>query len=183
MSSISSPYGFEPISDQSGVAPRRVRIPNGIASGYASNIFKWQPVTLNPATGQLMPVTANTQKIFGIFEGAEYTPLGGRPAESPFWPGGTVVDPTYDFFVYIWPCWIPGYRFRVQADGPVGQTLLGNQFNITNFGAGNTTTGLSAATVGAAGVAVGLQGQFALTEFFDITGIYGTIGDAYTDRS
>lgn len=183
MALTSTPYGFQPISEQNGIN-QPMRIPNGITSGLASNIFKYQPVTLNPVTGTIIPVTnpgGIPQQIFGVFMGAEFAPLGGRPEEYDLWPSGTVIDPTVNFFVYIWPAWIPGTRWRVQADGSVPQTLLGSQFNVTNVAAGNTTTGLSQCTVGAAGVASGSQGQFALVEFFDTTGIYGTIGDAFTD--
>ena len=117
MSAISSPYGFQPISSIEGV-PRPMRVPNGIKSGLASNIFKFQPVTLNPANGTLLPVTnpgGVPQKIFGIFAGVEYTPLGGRPAVSPFFPSGTVWDPAYDMFCYFWPAWDPATRWRVDA--------------------------------------------------------------------
>ena len=180
MASVSSPYGFQPISDQSGPAPRTARMFAGIASGYNTAIFKGQPVTLNPATGLLQAVTATNQQVFGIFAGVEYTPLGGSPAESSFWPAGTVVDPAYDFLVYYYPAWIPSYHFRVQSTGSVAQTGMGAQFSIANATAGNTQTGLSACGVGAP-IAVGLQGQFFMTAFFDTTGIYDTIGDAFTD--
>lgn len=181
MASTSSPYGLVPISDQSGPAPRRVRIPNGIASGYATSIYTGTPVKLNPSTGVIQAVTATSDQIFGVFAGCEFTPLGGRPGEFPYWPGGSVVDTTGDFFVYIWPAWIASLRFQIQADGSVGQTFLGQQFNFSNFAAGSTITGISGVTVAAAGVSQGVQGQVALTEFFDTTGIYGTIGDAFTD--
>lgn len=181
MSAIAQPYGFQPISGQSGT-PRTQRIPNGIASGLAQNIFKYQPVTISPVTGTIIPVTnpgGIPQRIFGIMMGVEYTPLGGRPAESPFWPSGTVIDPNLDFFVYIAPAWLPDTRFRVQADGAVAQALLASQFNGTNVAAGSTSTGLGTATVGAAGVAAGGQGQWALVEFD--TAIGDLIGDAFTD--
>jgi hypothetical protein len=184
MASVSSPYGIKPISDQSGLL-RPVRIPLGIASGLASNILKYQPVKIVVATGTITPITAGTDPIFGVFAGVEFTPLGGRPTESPFWPSGTAYDTTLDMFAYIWPAWIPGIRWQVQADGSVAQALLGSQFNVTNFAAGNAFTGLSAATVGAAGVVAASQGQFALTEFAtDIAvGGFGSSvpGDAFTD--
>lgn len=178
MASTSSAYGIQPISDQTGT-PRPLRIPNGIASGLASNIFKFQPVYVAVATGTVTPVTATTDKLFGIFAGVEYTPTGGRPTVSPFWASGTTYDSTLDMFVYIWPMWIPGTRFQVQADGTVAQALLGSGFNISNFASGSTSTGLSACSVAFAGVANGSQAQLAFVEF--ATGVNDAIGDAFTD--
>lgn len=178
MAATSTPYGFQPVSDQVGV-PRPLRIPNGIASGLASNIFKYEPVYIAVATGTVTPWTAGTDKIYGIFAGVEYTPAGGRPAVSPYWPSGTTYSTTENMFVYVTPAWNPSTRFRVQADGAVAQALLGSQFIGTNFAAGNTSTGLSAATVAAAGVAASSQGQFALVEFD--TAVGDAVGDAFTD--
>lgn len=178
MSSVSAPYGFQPISDQTGT-PRPLRIPYGIASGLASNIFKYEPVFIAIATGTVTPWTATTDKIFGVFAGVEYTPTGGRPTVSPFWASGTTYDSSLDMFVYVWPTWTPGARFVVQADGTVAQALLGSGFNGSNFSAGSTSTGLSAATVAAAGVAAASQAQWALVEFFP--GSNNAIGDAFTD--
>lgn len=185
MSTTSNPYGIRPIGSQGGLE-RTVRVPSGIASGYGTNIFKWSAVTMNPATGTLQAVTnpgGVPQRIWGFFAGCEFTPLGSRPSEFPYWPAGSTPDPNYDFFVYIWPAWDPTLRLQVQADGSVPQALLGSQFNITNVGAGSTATGLSACTVGAAGVAQGSQGQLVLTEFAtDNTQIPGSVpGDSFTD--
>ncbi len=178
MALTSTPYGIQPISDQQGIL-RPLRIPLGIASGLAANIFKYEAVKIAVATGTITPITAGTDPIFGIFAGVEYTPTGGRPAVSPFWASGTTYDATLDMFAYIWPAWIPGTRFQVQADGSVAQALLGSQFRINNFAAGNTATGLSACTVAAAGSTVGVQGQLALVEF--ATGVNDAVGDAFTD--
>lgn len=181
MALTSSPYGLVPISHQSGT-PRTVRMPAGIASGFGSNIFKYQPIKL--VSGLIQPITATSDQIFGVFAGVEYTPSGGRPAESPFWPTGSTYQtnagvPLFDMFVYFWPAWDASLRFQVQADGAVAQSLMGSQFNISNAGAGNTTTGLSAATVAAAGVAASSQGQFFFSEFF--TGVNDASGDAFAD--
>lgn len=179
MASVSSPYGLQPISDQSGT-PRTLRVPNGIASGYNTAIYTNQAVTLDPATGTMKAVTATTDKIFGIFMGVYYTPTGGRPGNSPFWPAnGTYTTGLDDMFCYVIPAWIPGQRFAIQADGTVAQALLGSGFNISNFGNGSTVTGLSACTVAFAGVAAASQAQLALVEF--APGANNAIGDAFTD--
>lgn len=182
MASVSSPYGVQVISNQVGVSPRPLRMPNGIVSGYASNIFKGQPVKINPATGTIQAITnpgGTPDQLYAIFEGVDFTPSGGRPSVSPFWPAGTTVNANEDFLVYVYPLWLDSVRLQVQADGAVAQALLGSGFNFTNLSAGSTSTGLSACTVAAAGVAAGSQAQLALIEFG--TGINSTIGDAFTD--
>lgn len=182
MALTSSPYGIQVISDQVGVAPRPARLVNGIASGFASNIFKGQPVKINPVTGTVVPCTnpgGTPDQLWAVFDGVYYTPVGGRPIDAPFWPGGTQWDPGYNMFVYYYPLWLPSTRLQVQADGSVAQALMGSGFNFTNLGNGNTTTGQSACTVGAAGVASGSQAQLAFVEFAN--GINDAIGDAFTD--
>lgn len=180
MATTSGPYGFVPISHQSGT-PRTVRMPLGIASAYGANIFKYQPITLNTGTGVIQAVTATNQQIFGIFAGVEYTPSGGRPTVSPFWPTGQTYDATQDMNVYFWPAWDASLRLQVQADGAVAQALMGAQFNIATPTGGSTTTGLSSAGVLHAGVAGSSQGQFFLSEFFTgVNDAYGG-GDAFTD--
>lgn len=189
MSAVQAPYGFQPISSQSGFI-RPLRMPLGIANTLSSNIFKWQPVKL--ASGVITPVTATTDQIFGIFAGCEYTPVGGRPAVSPLWPASTTYDTGYDMFAYVWPAWLPDLRLLVQADGSVSQASFGGQFNILagsgtdGIASGNTTTGLSLAGVNHTVVAGSSQGQFALVEFAPLVndpasapGASG--GDAFTD--
>ena len=181
MALVSSPYGVNIIADQSGPAPRPQRIPNGVANQFASNIFAGQPVKINPSTGTLIPVTAATDPIYGIFQGVDFTPLGSRPTVSPFWPAGTNYDPNYEMSVYIFPLWIPSIRMQVQADGPINQVSLGSQFNFTvaNLGNGSIATGISACTISATPVVAGQFGQLNLIEFSP--GIGSTIGDAFTD--
>lgn len=179
MATISSPYGLQPINDGAGTV-RQLRIVNGIASGLASNIFMGQPFYMAVATGTITPVTATTDKIYGVFAGVEYTPTGQRPVVSPFWPAGsTYVAGQGNMFVYYWPAWNPNSRFIIQADGTVAQALLGSGFNLSNFAAGNTTTGQSQCTAAFAGVGAGAQAQLALQEFFP--GVSDSIGDAFTD--
>lgn len=182
MASTSSPYGFVPISHQSGT-PRTVRMPAGIASGYAANIFKYQPIKL--VAGVIQAVTATTDQIFGIFAGAEFTPSGSRPGEFPYWPTGSTYqvdgsgNPLFDMFVYFWPAWDASLRLQVQATGNVPQSSMGGQFNISAPTAGNTTTGLSAAAVSNTVVTAASQGQFFFSEYF--TGVNDSPGDAFTD--
>lgn len=178
MAQKSSPYGFQPISDMAGT-PRSFRVPNGIASGMAQSIWKFQPVVISPSTGTLVPVMAITDQVFGIMAGCQFTPTNGRPTVSPYWPAGTTYRPGYEMFVYLWSVWTPGSRFRVQADGSVPQASMAAQFDGSNFLAGTQPVGLSAATVVAQAVPEGTRGQWALTEFD--TAVGDAIGDPFTD--
>jgi hypothetical protein len=178
MASTSSPYGLQVISDMVG-SVRPLNIPNGIASGYAANIFYGSPVVLNASTGVLQAVTATTDKIYGVFLGCYYTATGGDPRPSPFWASGATYASNELMYAQIIPGWIPGLRFQIQADGAVDQTALGAEFNLSNFTAGSTITGQSAITAAATQVAASSQGQLVLHEFYP--GVNSAIGDAYTD--
>lgn len=181
MASTASPYGIQPIGDQSGT-PRTLRIPNGIASGLSSNILKFQPVMLDTTNGTITPITATTDKIFGVFAGVDYTPAGGRPTMSPYWPASTTYTAGQgDMFAYIWPAWIPGARWLVQADGAVAQADFGAQFNFlaSSLSSGSTQVGLSTASANHTSIAGASQGQLVLFEFNP--GVNDVIGDAYTD--
>jgi len=175
MATTAAPYGFIPISHTSGT-PRTVRMSGGIASGQSGNIFKYQPVTL--VAGYISPVTAITDQIFGIFAGVSYTPTGGQPTDSPYWPSTQTYLSNNDMFVYFWPAWDASLRLKVQADGSVAQALMGSQFNVASV-TGSTTSGLSAASVLSGGVTTTYQGQFFLSEFFE--GPTSAAGDTYTD--
>ena len=71
MALLSSPQGIQPIGDMTGPV-RTQRMPFGITSGYATNIFKWQPFKINPVTGTINAVTnpgGVPDAIYGIFAG------------------------------------------------------------------------------------------------------------------
>lgn len=181
MATTASPYGVKVISDQSGTL-RSQRIPFGIANGLASNIFKGQVVMMNATTGTITPITnpgGTPDPLYGVFTGCQYTPTGGRPTFSPFWPSGMVYTTNEQMFAYITPLWLPNIRLQVQADGAVAQTALGAQFLLNSLSSGSTFTGLSTCSVSATPVAAASQGQLTLVEFATDPG--DSIGDAFTD--
>jgi len=182
MAAIAAPYGIRVISDSVGATPRLHRIPNGIQQGLLANIFKGQAIKLDPVQGTITTVTnvgGVPDGLWGVFDGVDYTPVGGRPVVSPFWPAGAQYSTTENMFVYFYPLWLPSTRLMIQADGAVPQTAFGMSFNLTNMAAGSTVTGRSAATVGFAGIAAGSQGQLTLVEF--APEMNDTVGDAFTD--
>lgn len=176
MSTANAPFGFRPIYHPSGIV-RPKAYPLGIASGFATNIFKGTGVLLTTA-GVLNPTTANNVDFLGVFAGVEYTPSGGRPVVSPFWPASTVLEAGAPMTAYVWDD--PTIVYEVQADGAIAQTAIGDQVNTAagEFTTGSTQTGLSSSRVAATPVGVGVQGMWrvlGLSGYVD-----NTWGDAFT---
>lgn len=178
MSATSSPYGLQPISDAAGTT-RLLPLYNGIASGLSSAIYIGQAVTLDTTNGTITPVTATTDKIYGVFAGCEYTPTGQRPSGG-YWPASTTYVAGLNIMIaYVWPAWNPNQRWQIQADGTVAQGDYGAQFNLSNFGNGSTVTQLSTCTANHTAIAGSSQGQLQLIEF--APNVNSAVGDAFTD--
>jgi hypothetical protein len=181
MSTTSAPYGLQPISNASGT-PRVTRIYNGIASAFGTAIYTNQAVFIDPTTGQIQPVTATTDKIYGVFMGVHYTPAAGlAPINSNTWAASTAYVTTDQVNNPMW-CEVamayPGARFRIQADGTVAQAAFGQGLNLSNF-ATNNGLGLSTCTANHTAIAGSSQGQLVLTDFYQAPD--SVAGDTYTD--
>jgi hypothetical protein len=178
MSSISAPFGLRPAFHPSGL-DRAQAVLNGIASGYASNILKGQPVSYGTGgTSNGTIVLAGTTGAWsGAFDGVEYTDSTGRHRVSNCWLAGTTYlsDNTMRAYFYN----DQNIVYEIQADGPMAQTTVGNEFDFTNIAAGSTVTGLSQATLGAStAVGSGNQGQMRVVDLGQ--GVDNAWGDAYT---
>lgn len=159
MASTFNPYGFKPIGNFVGGTPVRDNwaiLPNALSAAYASNIFDGQPVLLN--NGVLNPLTSTSVDFLGIFAGVQYVQTaGGVPIWLNWWAASTsFVTGTLQAFVTR----DPSVLFRVQADGPVSSTAIGDQANISNATSGSTATGFSACSLSASLAGSGTQGQF-----------------------
>lgn len=184
MSITLNPYGIRPAYSPQGMASART-YPNGIASGYATGILKYQPVALN-ASGQLIAATSGADFI-GVFAGVRYIDATGIPHVSDQWIAGTVYSSTagnisagYGIEVDVWDD--PNIVFQIQADGSLAQSI-GGQVNFSNLSAGSTTTGLSACTASAASLTTSAQGQLRIVELAPTPALNGTNlwGDAFTE--
>lgn len=167
MSAISNPFGFRPAFHTTGNSRGTVFT---IASGYATAMYRGQPVILN-ATGTLIAGTAAAD-IIGVFAGCEYVDATGRPQESDFWPAGQVAT-QIKAYVYDDPSTV----FEVQADGSIPQAAVGHQTDVTNV-ANGSAQGLSQATVSAGTTATAGQGQFRIVGFGQA--LDNAAGDAFT---
>jgi len=171
MSSTSAPFGLRPAFHPSGL-DRAQALTNGIASGYASDILKGQPVKYNPSNGNI--VIATVGAIWsGAFAGVEFTDTTGRRRVSNYWPASTTGTNIIAYFYND-----NNIVYEIQTDATIAQTSIGNEYNFSNIAAGSNTTGLSACTLGVS-TAVG-NGNPGDMRVVDIAGYSDNAwGDAY----
>lgn len=198
MSLTALPSGVQPAYHRSGEI-RSIAHPGVLLPGTNVNIFKNQSVKLLIGTGAvvngvtipagqvyLAPVIATGDPIWGIFAGCEYADVTGAPQEANSWIAGTNVFPNTAVTAFIWED--PEIVYTAQTDAALTvATTLGDGFsrfdgrelNLSNFGAGSTTVGLSQCTLAAASiVATGTQGQFQI-EKLDPTILNQSPGDPF----
>ena len=175
MSATSAPFGLRPVFHPSGL-DRAVALANvfDYASGYASNVFKGQAVSLDPNTGKIIK-TASGGAIYGVFDGVEWTDVTGRRRVSNYYPANTAYQEG-SLIAYVWTD--PQIVYEIQAAGSIAQTSLGQEFDISNNDNGSSTTGLSACTMG---TSAATQYNSAQLRVIDVAPYPGNNwGDAYT---
>ena len=167
MSATSAPFGFQPVLHPSGQANARVY---PIATGYAANIFKGDPVLL--AAAGVVQIGATTGDLLGVFNGVKYVNSSGVPTNSNYWPTG-ITATEIQAFVYD----DPAIEYEVQADGSLALTAVGDQANTGTY-AGSTSTGMSATPLSSSLAGAGAQAQWRIIGFG--ADAANAAGDAYT---
>ena len=142
MANTQTTFGFRHIGYTSGGSPDYQLSTRLILSTNTTKIFRGDPVVIDPTTGKLQQASVNTVNVAGVFDGCVYTPVGGTPVWSPFWPGaGASVDAT----AYIIDA--PNAQFLVAAlNTSIVTANIGENVGFS-IGTGNTVNGFSAATV------------------------------------
>lgn len=113
-----------------------------IQSSYATKIWFGDPVIKSATSQYIRPATASTAgtAIVGIFQGCQYTPTGGVPTWSPYWPASQQADAT----AYVIDA--PNALFKVATLlTPVPATAIGNNIGFST-GAGGTAVGAGFST-------------------------------------
>lgn len=175
MSATATPMGAEPVGGLSACGSFSGKVRHiKIASGYAANIFYGDFVKLvNTGTIEKDAGTATATPV-GIFMGCFYTdPSTSQPTFNQMWPTGTVAA---DAMAYVLDD--PDAVFRMQGDGALAQTTLGNNIAIIQT-SGSTTIGRSKNAVNAGTAATTNTLPLRILEFMD--GPDSVVGDAYTD--
>lgn len=141
MSATSAPFGLRPAYHPSGL-DRAQGLANIISTGYATDIYKGQTVKLDTAAPGFIAVAGNTDAIYGVFDGVEWTDTTGRRRVSNYWPANTAYQ-TGSLIAYIWTD--PQVVYEIQANGSIAQTAIGQEFDLTSATVGSSYTGLSQA--------------------------------------
>lgn len=172
MSATNAPFGLRPAFHPSGL-DRAQALAGGIASAFASNILKGQPVKY--VTGGTIQPAAAGDSFAGAFAGVEFTDTTGRRRVSNYWPANTAYR-TGSCIAYFYND--PLIVYEIQADGSLAQTSIGDQADLSATTAGSATTGLSQATLSATLAGAGASAQMRIVDIAPYPD--NDWGDAYT---
>jgi len=114
-----------------------------IASSTTDAIFQGDTVTFGAnggvSTGFIVKHTPGNPNILGVFLGCQYTdPTTNKTTFKNYYPGNIAADNIVAFVVDD-----PYAQFLVQASGIAGVTAIGQNADLVQTVAGNTSTGVS----------------------------------------
>jgi len=169
-----APFGMRPVFHPTGL-DRAHRYLNAIPTGYASNIFKYQPVALN-SSGQIVVTALSAADYIGVFAGVMFIDAFGKPNFVNNWVASTTLG-TGDLWAFVWDD--QGIVYEVQANGSIAQTAIGDQANFAaSMLTGSTLTGLSTGAIDSTLVGAGVQGMVKIVDIQPRPD--NTFGDAFT---
>ena len=169
-----APFGMRPVFHPTGL-DRAHRYLNAIPTGYASNIFKYQPVALN-SSGQIVVTALSAADYIGVFAGVMFIDAFGKPNFVNNWVASTTLG-TGDLWAFVWDD--QGIVYEVQANGSIAQTAIGDQANFAaSMLTGSTLTGLSTGAIDSTLVGAGVQGMVKIVDLQPRPD--NTFGDAFT---
>ena len=202
MSTTYQPFGMKPVYHPSGLdratpfvgtnsyqaaTDNTYNAPYGLTSGQA--FYQYQPVAIN-SSGQLIPAPtlAATGRMYGVFDGVEFTDSQGRRSVAK-WASKTTLDASTQ--IVFWLFTDSALVYEAQVNGSVLTTAVGQEYNFdaTNnptvgYSIGNGGAGFSQCALAATSVALGAQGQVKVVGLGRETafpaGQTNAWGDAYT---
>jgi len=177
MSTTYLPFGLKPAYHPSGLdratqfvgtnsfqaaTDNTYTAPYGLTTGQS--FYQYQPVAIN-TSGALIPAPtlAATGRMFGVFDGVEFTDSQGRRSVAK-WASKLTLDASTQIIFWIFSD--PQLVYEAQVNGSVATSAMGREYDfdatnsptsgtsIGNGGAGFSTTALAASPVSA-----GAQGQ------------------------
>jgi len=202
MSATFQPFGLKPVYHPSGldravpfvgtntfVPGTTYSAPYSLSSGQS--FWQYQPVAVT-SSGQLTIAnqTASSGKVYGVFDGLEYTNSDGRRSLAKY---ASLTSLNSYTNIVFWIFTDPALVYEIQCNGSVTSAAIGTEYNfdttsgstvadgyaIGNGGAGFSTTALLSTAVG-----TGNQGQVRVVglgrEVAYPAGNTNQWGDAYT---
>jgi hypothetical protein len=164
-------FGFRHIGYTSGGAPDYQLATGIILSTNTTKIFRGDPVIIDPTSGFIQQASVNTVTLQGVFDGCVYTPVGGTPVWSPFWPGAAGANAT----AYIINA--PNALFLAAAlNTSLVQANVGENVGFA-IGAGNTVTGFSGATIDQSTLTTITTAPFRVVAPCTTQGNFGIVGN------
>lgn len=163
MANTQAQFGLKHIGFISGAAADyQLNSQYAIQSTYATAILQGTPMIKSgayiiPATG-----TGNLTTICGIFQGVDYTPVGGIPSFAPFWPAASAADGKAHLID------APGALFLAAALlTAVPTTAIGANIGFSTGAVGTTIgAGFSGYVVDQATITTGPSGAFQVYSMF-----------------
>ena len=144
MPTENAPFGFMPIRTRSGAKQPQYEIREGaIPSGYGTAMYTNQMIKL--VTGGTIQPAAAGDRVLGTFAGCEFVDSDGRVRVSSYWPASQTILTGTSVTVYYYSAQETVYR--VQADGTLAITSVGDKADLSNATDANTTAGLSQQTL------------------------------------
>lgn len=177
MANTQAAFGFRHIGYIGGSSPDYQLSTGVIASAYATKIFRGDPVILNASTGKIEQATNASATTYattlaGVFDGCMYTPVGGTPQWSPFWPAGGASVDAVAYFIDS-----PNALFLAAAlNTSITQARVGENVSFVT-GTGNTATGYSGATVDQSSLNTTLTLPFRIVAPVTNAGNFGQVGN------
>ena len=139
MPNTQAQFGFQQFGYMPGGAPDYQLTKYAIQSTYTTAIYFGDPVIKSAALGYIRPMTNATgvgTGLLGVFQGCQYTPVGGAPTWYPWYPAAAAGA---DSVAYVIDA--PNALFRVAALlTAVPATSIGQNIGHST-GAGGTTVG------------------------------------------
>jgi hypothetical protein len=216
MATVFQPFGLKPVYHPSGLDRATAFAgSNTFNGGDFSNVggtviyalssgqafYQYQPLKIN-TSGQLLTAdaSASTGKVFGVFNGVEYTNSDGRRSVAKYATKATLDASTQIIF---WIFSDPALVYEVQSKGSVTALAIGSEYNFdtssaaTNQGTpwfypyasgpadgvaiGNGGAGFSTTAIAASAVGTGAQGQVRVVGLGRETAFPGASTNAWGD--
>lgn len=172
MANTQTTFGFRHIGYLGGGSPDYQLATGLIASANTTKIFRGDPIVINTTTGKIEQGANNTSMLAGVFDGCQYTPTGGIPTWSPFWPGAGAVSDPVAYYIGA-----PNAIFMAAAlNTSLVQANVGENVGYA-IGTGNTVNGFSGATVDQSTLNTTLTLPFRVIQPVGLSGNFGVVGN------